>query len=68
MPAATPKAIVDRLSADANRVLQDPDVKQRMLALGAEPSGDTPAQFAAFIRGDQAKWSKLMRERGVTPE
>ena len=68
VPAATPAPIVEKLSADANKVLQDPEVKQRMLALGAEPSGDTPAQFAAFIRGDQAKWAKLMRERGITPE
>lgn len=66
--AATPSAIVEKLSADANKVLQDPDVKQRMMALGAEPSGNSPAQFAAFIRGDQAKWSKLMRERGIAPE
>jgi tripartite-type tricarboxylate transporter receptor subunit TctC len=68
VPAATPPAIVERLSADANRVLQEAEVKQRMLALGAEPSGDTPAQFAAFIRDDQAKWSKLMRERGIAAE
>jgi tripartite-type tricarboxylate transporter receptor subunit TctC len=68
VPAATPPAIVEKLSADANRVLQDAEVKQRMLALGAEPSGDTPAQFAAFIRDDQAKWSKLMRERGIAAE
>jgi tripartite-type tricarboxylate transporter receptor subunit TctC len=67
-PAATPPAIVAKLSADANRVLNDPDVKQRMFVLGAEPSGNTSAQFAAFIRADQAKWSKLMRERGITPE
>jgi tripartite-type tricarboxylate transporter receptor subunit TctC len=68
VPAGTPPAIVDKLSADANRVLQDAEVKQRMLALGAEPSGDTPAQFAAFIRDDQAKWSKLMRERGIAAQ
>ena len=68
VPAATPPAVVEKLSADANRVLNDPEVKQRMLALGAEPSGNTPAQFAAFIRADQAKWSKLMRERGIQPE
>jgi len=68
VPAATPPAVVARLSADANRVLQDPDVKQRMLVLGAEPAGDTPARFAAFIRNDQSKWSKLMRERGIAPE
>ena len=68
VPAATPAPVVAKLSADANKVLADADVKQRMMSLGAEPSGDTPAQFAAFIRGDQAKWSKLMRERGITPE
>jgi len=68
VPAATPAAVVEKLSADANRVLNDPEVKQRMLALGAEPSGNTPAQFAAFIRADQAKWSKLMRERNITVE
>ena len=68
VPAATPRAIVDKLSADANRVLRDPGVKEKMLVLGAEPSGDTPEQFAAFIRDDQAKWSKLMRERGITVE
>jgi tripartite-type tricarboxylate transporter receptor subunit TctC len=68
VPAATPHAHVEQLSADANRVLQAEDVKERMLMLGAEPAGDTPAQFAAFIRDDQAKWSKLMRERGITVE
>jgi tripartite-type tricarboxylate transporter receptor subunit TctC len=68
VPAATPTAIVERLSADANQVLRDPDVKEKMLVLGAEPSGNTPAQFAAFIRADQAKWSKLMQERGIAAE
>lgn len=67
-PAATPAARVRKLSQDANRVLSDPEVKQRMLALGAEPSGDTPEEFGRFIRDDQAKWSKLMRERGIASE
>jgi tripartite-type tricarboxylate transporter receptor subunit TctC len=67
-PAATPKAVVEKLSADANQALADPEVKQRMLALGAEPAGNTPSQFTSFIRGDQAKWSKLMQERGIAPE
>ena len=67
-PAMTPQAVVAKLSADANRVLAEADVKQKMMGLGAEPSGDTPVQFAAFIRDDQAKWSKLMKERGIAPE
>lgn len=67
-PAATPKPVVDKLSADANRVLADPDVRTRMQALGADPSGNTPDEFARFIRDDQAKWAKLMREAGIKPE
>jgi tripartite-type tricarboxylate transporter receptor subunit TctC len=41
---------------------------RRCSALGAEPSGNTPEQFARYIRDDQAKWSKLMRERNITAE
>ena len=67
-PAATPKNVVAKLSTDSNRALSDPDVRSRMLALGADPSGNTPDEFARFIRDDQAKWAKLMREAGIKPE
>ncbi len=67
-PAGTPKAVVAKISADANRVLADPEVKQKTVALGAETSGNTPEQFAKFIRDDQAKWSGIMRAKGIAPE
>jgi tripartite-type tricarboxylate transporter receptor subunit TctC len=67
-PAATPRPVVDKLSADANRVLADKEIRSRMQALGADPSGNSPEEFARFIREDQAKWSKLMREAGIKPE
>ncbi|MGB5079990.1 MAG: tripartite tricarboxylate transporter substrate binding protein [Burkholderiales bacterium] len=67
-PVATPKPVVEKLSADANRVLADPVVRGRMRALGADPSGNTPEEFARFIREDQAKWAKLMREAGIKPQ
>jgi tripartite-type tricarboxylate transporter receptor subunit TctC len=67
-PIDTPAAVVAQLSRDANRVLADDELRRRMLALGAEPSGNTPEQFAAFIRDDMAKWSRLMAERGIKPE
>ena len=67
-PAATPRDIVAKISADANKVLADAEVKQKLLTQGAEPSGNTPEQFAAYIRNDQGKWSRLMRERNITPE
>ena len=67
-PAATPPAVVKKISADANRVLAEREVREKMLGLGAEPSGDTPEEFARFIRDDQAKWSKLMKEAGISGE
>jgi tripartite-type tricarboxylate transporter receptor subunit TctC len=67
-PVATPKALVDKLSADANQVLAQKNVVQQMLALGSEPEGDTPEEFARFIREDMAKWSKLMKDKGIVPE
>ena len=67
-PAAAPKALVAKISADANRVLVLKDTRDQMLKLGSEPDGDTPDEFARFIHDDMAKWSKLMKERGITPE
>ncbi|HKW37786.1 MAG TPA: tripartite tricarboxylate transporter substrate binding protein [Burkholderiales bacterium] len=66
-PAATPRPVVAKISADANRVLGEREVREKMLGLGAEPSGDTPEEFARFIREDQAKWAKLMKEAGIPP-
>jgi len=67
-PVATPKAVVERISVDANKVLADAETRTRMQAVGADPSGNTPDEFARFIRDDMAKWAKLMREAGIKPE
>jgi tripartite-type tricarboxylate transporter receptor subunit TctC len=67
-PAATPKPVVAQLSRDANRVLGEREVREKMEALGAEPGGNSPEEFARFIRDDQAKWAKLAREAGIKPE
>jgi tripartite-type tricarboxylate transporter receptor subunit TctC len=67
-PVATPKALVVRISQDANKVLAMKDVRDRLLSLGSEPEGNSPEQFANFIRDDMAKWAKLMKERGIKPE
>jgi len=64
-PAATPRAIVQKLSADVNRVLAQADTRAKMLAMGAEPGGNTPEEFGSFIREDQAKWARLMKEAGI---
>jgi tripartite-type tricarboxylate transporter receptor subunit TctC len=66
--AATPRPLVLKLNEDLVRVLQDRELRKRASDLGAEVVGDTPDEFARFIREDQAKWSKLMRESGIKPE
>ena len=64
-PAHTPKAIVDKLSAETARILKLPDVAERLSALGAEPVGSTPAEFAALIKAENAKWAKVIKEAHV---
>jgi tripartite-type tricarboxylate transporter receptor subunit TctC len=67
-PVATPRDIVNKISKDANFVLSQDDVKEKMLAAGAEPSPTTPEQFTRFVRSEMAKWTRLMKERGITLE
>ncbi|MEK6592994.1 MAG: tripartite tricarboxylate transporter substrate binding protein [Pseudomonadota bacterium] len=64
-PAGTPKAIVDKLSAETARILGLPDVSKRISELGAEPVGSTPAQFTAFIKTEIAKWAKVIKDANV---
>jgi tripartite-type tricarboxylate transporter receptor subunit TctC len=59
-PAATPKDVVAKLSAEMVRILRQPDVVTRLAGQGAEPVASTPDEFAAFIRAEIDKWSKLV--------
>jgi tripartite-type tricarboxylate transporter receptor subunit TctC len=67
-PAGTPDAAVQRLNADTNKVLQQPDVQDRFEKLGIEPLGGTPQQFAATIKADTAKWGQVVRDAGIQIE
>ncbi|SNS51495.1 Tripartite-type tricarboxylate transporter, receptor component TctC [Noviherbaspirillum humi] len=65
-PAATPPAIVDKISADMRDVLNQPEVKERLLGLGATPAGNTPAQFRAVIEADKRRYGKLIRDKSIS--
>ena len=67
-PAKTPKALLARLSGEIARVLQLPDIKERLLALGAEPAPTTPEGFDAHIRAEVAKFRKIVQDAGIKPE
>ena len=65
LPAGSPKPIVDKLNADTVKALADPDVKKRFADLGVEAVSSTPEQFAAFIKEEQAKYAKLIKEANI---
>ena len=67
-PAGTPKDIVAKLNAAVVEILKTPDMKQQLAGQGAEVVADTPEQFAAFLRDDLAKWSKVVKDAGITAE
>jgi tripartite-type tricarboxylate transporter receptor subunit TctC len=54
-----------RLNAEINRIMMEPDVKQKMEAIGVEPVNETPVQFAATLHTDFEKWGRLVRELGI---
>ena len=64
-PAGTPPAIVARLNSEINKVLQLPDVRDKILNGGAVPVGGSSEDFAAFLRTDYAKWGRIVRDSGV---
>ena len=67
-PAKTPKPLLAKLSAEIARILQLPDVKERLLALGAEPAPTTPEGFDAHVRAEVAKFRKIVQDAGIKPE
>ncbi len=64
-PAGTPRPILDKLNAEIRKMLQDPAVKERFAQLAFTPVGDSREQFAAFVKSEIAKWSKVARDSGA---
>jgi tripartite-type tricarboxylate transporter receptor subunit TctC len=67
-PKGIPKAIIDKLNAAANEALKDPQLRELMLSQGNEIGGGTPADFAALIKSESAKWSAVVKTANIKPE
>jgi len=67
-PAATPREIVTKLNAEIVKILRRPDVKERLAADGAEPIGNTPEEFGAFIKTEIARWAPVVKASGARPD
>lgn len=67
-PAGTPKPIIDRLNAELKRVLELPDVAERIIQNGLEPAYSTPAELGAVMERDVAHFGRLVTSIGITPQ
>ena len=68
VPARTPKAITARLHAEMVKLLNQPEVKAVFLNQGMETVGSTPDEFAAYIKHETEKWTKVIRTIGLKPQ
>ncbi|MFO1081627.1 MAG: tripartite tricarboxylate transporter substrate binding protein [Reyranellaceae bacterium] len=67
-PAATPRPIVEQLNRELVAILAEPEIRQKLLAQGADPAPIDPERFARLIKDDVAKWGELIRSAGIQPE
>ena len=68
LPAGTPKAVVDKLNTDLNKVLANPEVRERFAKLGMQAAPGTPDELAATLRADLARWTRLVKEANIKTE
>jgi len=64
-PAGTPKDVVERLSAETRRIMQDPELRKRFVAGGMEPAGNTPAEFGDFLRKQNERYGSIVKQAQV---
>lgn len=64
-PPGTPQAILQRLNAEINAALRQPDVRERLTGIGFDPQSSTPAEFSRYVREEVAKWARVLKATGI---
>ena len=67
-PKGTPKEVIARLNGEINKILADPETRQKLLDAGANVVPQSTEQFAGFVAAESAKYERIIRETGVKPE
>ena len=67
-PALTPRAIIDKLNREIVAILRLPELRDRLAADGAEAVGNSPEEFAAYIKRELARWAAVIKAAGIRPE
>jgi len=68
LAAGTSADVVAKLCGEVAKIVRLPDIVQRMADLGAEPVGSSPAEYAAFIKSEMARWSKVVKQANIRAE
>ena len=68
VPLKTPPELINKLNADLRQALQAPEVQERLTAASLDIHGFTRAEFEAFVNKDRARWAKVVKDAGITPE
>jgi tripartite-type tricarboxylate transporter receptor subunit TctC len=67
-PAATPRAIINRLNTELVRALKLPEVRERLISQSTEPVGNSPQEFATFMKNEHEKWARVIRQANIRIE
>ncbi|HVR51388.1 MAG TPA: tripartite tricarboxylate transporter substrate binding protein [Pseudorhodoferax sp.] len=68
VPRNTPAPVIARMNARIADILQEPEVRQRFQDMGISPLGGTPQRFAQLLREEEARWGRVIAQRGIRPE
>ena len=63
--AGTPRAVIEKLNREIVRIVQAPDMKERLISQGYDPIGNSPQEFAAYLRSEFVKWQKVVKQTGI---
>ena len=67
-PAATPRAVIERLQREIRAIVEAPELRSRLLQSAFEPVADTPQAFRRYLESERLKWGRVVREAGIKPE
>jgi hypothetical protein len=64
-PLGTPRTIVDKINTEIARTLRTPEVQERLVSVGAEAVGSSPAEYTKFLQQETARWGRVLKEAGI---
>jgi tripartite-type tricarboxylate transporter receptor subunit TctC len=68
LPTGTPQEVIARLQAEIVKVMNIPDVREKLIGQGTDPVGSSPEQFGAFMKAETSKWARVVKEANIRPD